>query len=70
MNLTTALNALHLVGAAAARAPEFVALFNQAITALHPTDQATAKAALHDLQTGNDAGHQALQAKLAKLAGQ
>ena len=68
MNLASALNALHLVGAAVARAPDFIALFNQATAALHPADQEHAKAALKELQDGNDAGHFALQAKLAAAA--
>lgn len=69
-NLTTALKALHLVGPLISKAPEFIALFEEATSALHPTDQAAAKSALHDLQVGNDAGHMALQDKLAKLAKQ
>ena len=66
--LSTALTLLHNIGPVVARVPEFVAMFNQAVTALGPTDQPHAQAALKDLQDGNDAGHAALQAKLAALS--
>ncbi len=66
--LSIILAGLHAAGPILARAPEFIGLFNQAVSALHPTDQASAKAALADLQAGNDAGHLALQTKLAALA--
>ena len=66
--LTTLLSALPVVGPIIARAPEFIALFNQAAAALHPKDQATAQTALADIQADNDAGHARLQAKLAAAA--
>lgn len=42
----------------------FFELYHAAVTALSPGDQATAKAALADLQADNDEGHARLQAKL------
>jgi hypothetical protein len=67
-NLENALKVLRVVGAATAKAPEFKALFDQAVTALHPADQATAKAGYADLIAENDEGHRRLQAKLAAAA--
>jgi hypothetical protein len=59
------LKLLPVVGSAVAKAPEFVAWFNQAKSALNTQDQATLQAALADIQADNDAGHARLQAKLA-----
>lgn len=68
MNLLTLLGVLPIVGPVIAKAPEFVALFNEFTAALHPIDQTTAKAALADIQADNDAGHARLQAKLRDAA--
>ena len=68
MNLTTLLSVLPVVGPVIAKAPEFVKLFHEAMGALHPHDQDTAKAALADIQADNDEGHARLQAKLAAAA--
>lgn len=68
MQLSTLLNVLSVVGPAIARADEFVALYHEAVAALHPQDQATAKAALSDIQADNDEGHARLQEKLAAAA--
>lgn len=65
MDLSTILKVLQLVGPAIAQAPEFIALYNEAMAALKPGDQETAKAALADIQADNDEGHARLQAKLA-----
>lgn len=68
MNLGTILRVLPVVGPVIARAGEFMALFDAAVDTLNPADQATAKAALADLQADNDEGHARLQAKLAAAA--
>jgi len=68
MNLTFLLNLLKVVGSTISQAPQFIALYHEAVATLHPADQATAKAALADIQAANDAGHAALQAKLAAAA--
>ncbi|MEV4934620.1 hypothetical protein [Sphingobium sp. LSP13-1-1.1] len=68
MNISTLLNVLPVVGPVVAKAPEFVALYQAAVTVLAPPDQATAKEALKDIQADNDAGHARLQAKLAAAA--
>ena len=68
MQLTTLLNVLPAVGPIIAKAPEFIALYNEAIAALDPADQATAKEALADIQADNDEGHARLQEKLAAAA--
>jgi hypothetical protein len=68
MNLSTVLAALSALGPIAARLPEFVALFHEAVVALGAEDQATAKEALADIQADNDEGHARLQAKLAAAA--
>lgn len=66
--LSIILAGLHAAGPVLARAPEFINLFHLATAALHPHDQVEAQSALKALQDGNDAGHSALQAKLAELA--
>lgn len=68
MNLTTLLGVLPVVGPVIAKAPEFIALYHEAMAALHPADQQTAKDALADIQADNDAGHARLQEKLAAAA--
>lgn len=68
MTLSTLLNALAALPAAAANIPEFVALYHQAAAVLNPADQDTAQEALADIQADNDAGHARLQAKLAEAA--
>lgn len=65
MDLSKLLSLLPIVGPALARTTDFVGWFDQARKALHPTDQATAKEALADIQAENDEGHRRLQAKLA-----
>lgn len=68
MDLSKLLKVLEIVGPAIAKAPEFIALYNEAMAALNPADQAMAKQALADIQADNDAGHARLQAKLAEAA--
>jgi len=68
MDLTKLLKLLPIVGPAVARVEEFGAWFHEAAAVLHPADQATAKAALTDIQADNDAGHKRLQDKLAAAA--
>lgn len=68
MNLSTLLNALAALPAAAAKIPEFVELYHQAAALLDPADQDTAKATLAEIQADNDEGHARLQAKLAEAA--
>lgn len=67
-NLSNLLQLLPVVGPVVARADEFIAWWGHVSTALNPADQATAKAALADVQADNDAGHARLQAKLAAAA--
>lgn len=64
MNLATILAALPVIGPLVNAAPEVKALVSEAIGALHPKDQASAKAALAALQQENDLGHARLQDKL------
>jgi hypothetical protein len=64
LNLSTLLNAMPAIGAAAANAPEFIKLYHEIVEALAPKDQQVAKAALADLQADNDEGHRRLQEKL------
>lgn len=68
MKLTDLLNLLPAVGPVVAKLPAFIELFHQGVATLHPADQATAKAALADIQADNDEGHARLQAKLADAA--
>lgn len=68
MDLLNLLKLLPVVGPAVARGSEFIGWFHEVTDALHPTDQATAKAALADIQAENDEGHARLQAKLAAAA--
>jgi hypothetical protein len=68
LDLETTLKALNAVGAVAARAPEFKALYDQAAASLHPKDQATAQEAYADLVAENDEGHARLQEKLKAAA--
>lgn len=68
MDLTKLLTLLPIVGPAVARAAEFGKWFSQASAALHPADQATAKAALADIQADNDEGHRRLQEKLQQAS--
>ena len=68
MDLTKLLSLLPIVGPAVARAAEFGGWFHQAAAALHPADQATAKAALADIQADNDEGHRRLQEKLLQAS--
>jgi len=64
-DLSKLLNLLPVVGPVIAAAPEFKEIWDQAVSTLHPKDQATAKEALADLIADNDAGHLRLQQKLA-----
>lgn len=68
LDLRKLLLLLPVVGPVLARSPDFVAWWVNVSTALNPADQATAKAALADVQADNDAGHARLQAKLATAA--
>lgn len=70
MNLSSLLKLLPVVGPVIAAAPEFKAVFDQAVSMLHPKDQDTAKAALADIVANNAEGHARLQDKLAKAAQQ
>lgn len=66
MDLSTFLTAAtKLVAAGIQHEPEIVETFHQAIAALHPQDQETAKAALADIEADNDEGYARLDAKLA-----
>lgn len=67
--LETMLRALPVVGASVAKAPEFVALWYQVAGLLDGPDEATALAALDDVQADNDAGHRRLQERLRAIAG-
>lgn len=64
MNLTTLLNFLPVAGPVLAKAPEFLALFNEAKALLNPADQELAQAALEDLHQDNAEGFARLDAKL------
>ena len=68
MNLGKLIELLPIVGPALARAEEFTRWWDEVTAALNPADQATAKAALADIQADNDEGHARLQAKLAEAA--
>ena len=68
MDLTKLLSLLPIVGPVLARTTDFVGWFDQARNALHPADQATAKAALADIQQDNDEGHRRLQEKLQQAS--
>lgn len=68
MNFVDLLKLLPIIGPVAASAEAFGTWWHQATAALHPADQATAKAALEDIRADNDAGHARLQAKLAAAA--
>ena len=68
MDLLKLLTLLDKVGAVVARVPEFIELYEQAVSALTEDDQAVAKEALADLQAENDEGHASFQAKLAAAA--
>lgn len=67
MDLALLLKLLPAVGSATARAPEFVAVYQQMMLALHPGDQESAKEALAEMQAGNDEAFARRQAKLAAL---
>ncbi len=67
-DLSKLLSLLPVVGPVIAAAPEFKSIWDTAVSMLHPADQATAKAAYHDLMADNDEGHARLQAKLAEAA--
>ena len=66
--LSDALALLPKVGAAVAALPEFKKVFDQAITALHPNDQATAKQGYQAIIAENAAGHAELQQLLEAAA--
>ena len=68
MDLTKLLGLLPIVGPAMARVTAFGDWFHQAAATLHPADQATAKAALADIQADNDEGHRRLQEKLEQAS--
>lgn len=68
MDLTKLLSLLSIVGPAMARVTAFENWFQDAAIALHSADQATAKAALSDIQADNDEGHRRLQKKLQQAA--
>ena len=68
MDLTKLLSLLPIVGPALSRVTEFKDWFHAAATVLHPADQATAKAALADIQADNDEGHRRLQEKLQQAS--
>ncbi len=65
-NLLTILKALPIVGPIAAAAPEFKAMFDEAVSLIKgDDDQATAKEAYQDLIAANAEGFARLDAKLA-----
>lgn len=68
--LGTLIGLLPKVGPVIAKLPEFKALYDQGVAALHPTDQSTAKEAYQDLIAENAEGHARLQEKLAAAAKQ
>jgi hypothetical protein len=68
--LATALELLTKVGPVVARLPQFAAMYHQAVSALHPKDQETAKAAYNDLIAENAEGHARLHDKLQAAAQQ
>jgi hypothetical protein len=66
--LSTVLGLLPKVGPVVAKLPEFKAMYDQAIKALHPKDQEEAKQGYADLIADNAEGHARLQEKLAAAA--
>ena len=68
MTLDTIFNALPVLGPLARAVPAVKSLLDDAIGALHPTDQPAAKAELARLIDENDAGHTRLQDKLARAS--
>ena len=56
MNISTALNLLQIVDPIIARVPEFIAMYEAAISRLNSEDQALAKEAMADIQAKNDEG--------------
>jgi hypothetical protein len=68
MTLELLLRLLGFIRPAIAATPAFIELYQQIAAALDPADQATAKAALADVQADNDEGHARLQSKLAAAA--
>lgn len=64
MNLATLLGALPGIGSIVSAVPAVKKFVDEAITALHPHDQATAKSALADIMAQNDAAHAARQKTL------
>ena len=70
MNLSNLLNLLNIVGPVIAAAPQFKAVWDEAVDLLHPTDQATAKEALADLVADNATGYARLHEKLVAAAQQ
>lgn len=66
--LASLIGLLPKVGPVIAALPEFKALYDQGVAALHPADQNTAKEAYQDIIAENAEGHARLQAKLAAAA--
>ena len=70
MDLASFLSAAAKLGRAGLQhAPEIIELAQSAAATLGPQDQATAQAALADLQADNDEGFARLDAKLAEAEG-
>ena len=66
--LSTIIGVLPVVGSVVAKSDEFKGWFDQAVSLLHTSDQATAKEAYDDLIADNAEGHARLQAKLVEAA--
>jgi len=66
--LTPMLKLLPVVGPVVAATESFKGWYDEAVGLLHPTDQATARAAYEDLIADNDEGHARLQLKLQAAA--
>lgn len=67
MNYATWLKALQAIPGVVAAIPEVKALFDQAIAALHPEEQDSAKAVLQAAEDKSDQLHNAIQQELAAL---
>lgn len=65
LNLKSLLSLLPAVGPVVAALPEFKAIYDLGVKALHPQDQDTAKDAYQDMIANNAAGHARFQEKLA-----
>lgn len=67
-SLSSILSLLPVVGPIVAKAPEFIAVFNDIKATFAEDDQETLQSALEDVQADNDEGHARLQQKLKEAA--